>query len=131
MTTNNTLTAADLAAVFDAFNAHDVDGVMTAFAHDCIFYTVGGPEVYGSKIEGAAAIADAFSAVWAAMPDAHWEHHSHFVYGDRAVSEWTFSGTDANGNRVEAQGADLFTLRDGKIVVKQALRKDRPVQQAA
>lgn len=127
----NTLTTADLAAVFDAFNAHDIDGVMAAFADDCVFYTVGGPEVYGSKVDGAAAIADAFSAVWTAMPDAHWDHHSHFVHGDRAVSEWTFSGTDANGNRVEAQGADLFTLRDGKIVVKQALRKDRPVQQAA
>ena len=28
----------------------------------------------------------------------------------------------------EAQGADLFMLRDGKIVVKQAFRKDRPLQ---
>lgn len=125
-TTSANLTAADLEAVFDAFNRHDVDGVMAPFADDCIFYTVGGPEVYGNKIEGAAAVAAAFSAVWAAMPDAHWDHHSHFVSGDRAVSEWTFSGTGADGKRVEAEGADLFTLRDGKIVVKQAFRKDRP-----
>lgn len=121
-----TLTAQDLADTFDAFNRHDVDGVMTHFADDCVFYTVGGPEVFGAKIEGAKAIADAFSAVWAGMKDAHWDHHSHFVSGDRAVSEWIFSGTDANGMRVEAQGADLFTLRDGKIIVKQALRKARP-----
>ena len=60
------------------------------------------------------------------MKDAHWDHHSHFVHGDRAVSEWTFSGAGADGMRVEAQGADLFTLRDGKIIVKQALRKSRP-----
>jgi taurine dehydrogenase small subunit len=46
------------------------------------------------------------------------------------VSEWTFSGTDASGMRVEAEGADLFTLRDGKIVVKQALRKTRPMFKA-
>ncbi len=121
------LTAADLAATFDAFNRHDVDAVMTHFADDCVFYTVAGDEVYGGKVEGAAAIAKAFSGVWAAMPDAHWDHHSHFVAGDRAVSEWTFSGTDRDGRRVEAQGADLFTLRDGKIIVKQALRKQRPV----
>ena len=124
---NQAMTADDLSAIFDAFNRHDVDGVMTRFANDCVFYTVGGPDVFGVKIEGAAAIADAFSAVWAAMPDAHWDHHSHFVHGDRAVSEWTFSGTNADGKRIEAQGADLFTLRDGLIVVKQALRKDRPL----
>ena len=64
------------------------------------------------------------------MADAHWDHHSHFVHGDRAVSEWVFSGTNADGTRVETQGADLFTLRDGKIVAKQAFRKDRPLQKA-
>lgn len=123
---SNSLTAKDLSDTFDAFNQHDVDGVMTHFADDCVFYTVGGDEVYGGKVEGAPAIAKAFSAVWAGMKDAHWDHHSHFVQGDRAVSEWTFSGTGADGMRVEAQGADLFTLRDGKIIVKQALRKARP-----
>lgn len=120
-----TLTPDDLAATFDAFNRHDVDAVMTHFADDCVFYTVAGPEVFGAKIEGAEAIAEAFSGVWAAMPDAHWDHRDHFVHGDRAVSEWTFSGTGADGKRIEAEGADLFTLRDGRIVVKQALRKQR------
>lgn len=123
---SKTLTAQDLSDTFDAFNRHDVDAVMTHFADDCVFYTVGGDAVYGGKVEGAAAIAAAFSAVWAGMKDAHWDHHSHFVQEDRAVSEWTFSGTGADGMRVEAQGADLFTLRDGQIVVKQALRKSRP-----
>lgn len=123
---SSSLTAQDLSETFDAFNRHDVDGVMTHFADDAVFYTVGGDQAYGTMIEGSAAIAEAFSAVWAGMKDAHWDHHSHFVHGDRAVSEWTFSGTGADGMRVEAEGADLFTLRDGKIVVKQALRKARP-----
>ena len=122
------LTPSDLAATFDAFNSHDVDAVMQCFADDCVFYTVGGANVYGNKIDGKDAIAKAFSAVWAGMPDAHWQHHSHFVHGNRAVSEWTFTGTNAEGMRVEAEGADLFTLKDGKIIVKQAFRKDRPLQ---
>ncbi|MEV8468954.1 nuclear transport factor 2 family protein [Fluviibacterium sp. DFM31] len=125
-----TLTAKDLADTFDAFNRHDIDTVMTHFADDCVFYTVGGDEKFGNRIEGAEAIAAAFEAVWTSMEDAHWAHHSHFVHGDRAVSEWTFSGTDASGMRFEAEGADLFTLRDGKIVVKQALRKNRPMFKA-
>ena len=124
MTSN--LTPEDLAETFDAFNRHDVDAVMKHFADDCVFYTVGGPEVYGSKVEGREAIAKAFSSAWEQMPDARWDHHSHFVHGDRAVSEWTFSGTAADGSRIEAEGADLFRLRDGRIVHKQALRKQRP-----
>jgi len=123
---SNMLTVENLQALFDAFNRHDRDAIMQFFAEDCIFYPVAGPEVYGAKIEGAEAIAKAFTAVWTAMPDAHWEHHSHFVSGDRAVSEWTFSGTDGENMRTEAQGADLFTLRDGKIIIKQAFRKTRP-----
>lgn len=82
------------------------------------------------KIEGAAAIAKAFTAVWTGMKDAYWDHHSRFICGNRGVSEWTFSGTDADGTRVKAQGADFFTSRDGKLVVKQAFRKDRPPQKA-
>lgn len=125
-----TLTADDLKATFDAFNRHDIDAVMTHFAADCVFTTVGGTEVFGSRIEGRDAIARAFVAVWTAMPDAEWADHRHFVCGDRAVSEWTFRGTDAEGRRTEAQGVDLFTLRDGKLVLKQAFRKQRPVSSA-
>lgn len=124
------LNPTDLAALFEAFNRHDIDGVMSFFAPDCVFNAVGGAEVYGTRFEGAEAIAAAFSGVWAAMPDARWDHHSHLVHGDRAVSEWTFSGTNADGSRIEAEGCDLFTLLDGKIIRKQAFRKNRPVLNA-
>lgn len=121
-----TFTAADLEATFDAFNRHDIDAVMRHFAQDCVFTTVAGAEEFGTRIEGREAIAKAFAGVWAAMPDAEWADHRHFVSGDRAVSEWTFRGTDASGNRIEAQGVDLFTIRDGELVFKQAFRKQRP-----
>ncbi|WP_429132709.1 nuclear transport factor 2 family protein [Ensifer sp. 4252] len=121
------MTATDLSNLFDAFNRHDIDGVMSFFADDCVFNTVAGSEAHGTRVEGAGQIATAFSGVWQTMPDAHWAHHSHFVHGDRAVSEWTFSGTNADGSRIEAEGCDLFTLSDGKIVRKQAFRKNRPL----
>ncbi|WP_269933145.1 nuclear transport factor 2 family protein [Aminobacter sp. HY435] len=121
------MTADDLAKLFDAFNRHDIDGVMSFFAEDCVFNGVAGPEAYGTRFVGTAPIAAAFSGVWTAMSDAHWAHHGHFVHGDRAASEWTFTGTNADGSRVEAEGCDLFTLRGGKIVRKQAFRKNRPL----
>ena len=128
MPDSETVSSADsLAALFDAFNRHDTDGVMAFFADDCVFYAVAEKEVYGTKMEGAEATAKAFCGVWGTMSDAHWDHYGHFVHAERAISEWTFSGTNADGSRVEAQGTDLFTLRDGKIVIKQALRKQRPL----
>ena len=117
----------DLSDLFEAFNRHDVDAIMTYFADDCVFDAVAGAEVYGTRFIGTEAIARAFSGVWAAMPDAHWDHHSHLVHGNRAVSEWIFTGTNEDGSRIEAQGADLFRLHDGRIIHKQAFRKNRPL----
>lgn len=127
MTDKQTISGADdLAALFDAFNRHDRTGIMRFFAPDAVFNTVGGPEAHGSRIEGEESIGAAFEAVWRAMPDARWKTLSHFVAGDRAVSEWLFTGTAADGSRTEAEGADIFTLSHGLVCVKQALRKNRP-----
>ena len=125
------LTADDLKATFDAFNRHDIDGVMTHFADDCVFNTIAGDEAYGTRIAGRDAIAQAFTNVCTGIKDAQWADHRHFVAGDRGVSEWTFRGTNPDGSRVDAQGVDLFTIRDGKIVEKQAFRKQRPALPAA
>ena len=45
--------------------------------------------------------------------------------GDRTVSEWTFTGTTRDGTKVEVNGCDLFTLRSGRIAVKNSYRKQR------
>lgn len=113
--------------LFDAFNRHDIDAVMCRFATDAIFEAVGGSEVYGTRFEGLSAIGAAFENVWKTMTDAHWAHRDHLIVGDRAVSEWTFSGTNPDGSRIEADGVDLFHLCDGLIVRKQAFRKQRPL----
>ena len=122
------LTADHLKATFDAFNRHDIDGVMTHFADDCVFYTVAGDNEYGNAVKGREAIAKAFTGVWTAMPDVQWADHEHFMSedGTRGVSQWTFRATNPDGTRTEVQGADLFRIRDGRIVEKQAIRKQRP-----
>ncbi len=122
------LTASDLAALFDALNRHDIDAVMAYFAQDCVSTASIEPGVGVTMSEGIEAIAAEFSSLWGEMKDARWDRHSHFVHGDRAASEWTFSGTDASGSRVEAVGCDLLVLDNCKIVWKQAFRKDLTVQ---
>ena len=124
--TTATVTESTLAAFSEAWNRHDVEGLMSFMSDDCVFMTAGGPEACGARHVGREAVAKAFAGAWAALPDAHWSNGVHFVQGDFGVSQWTFSGTAADGSRVETDGVDIFTFKDGKIAVKNAFRKARP-----
>jgi steroid delta-isomerase-like uncharacterized protein len=110
----------------DAWNRHDVDGLMTFMTRDCVFQASAGTDVDGTRYEGWDQVRKGFAEVFAAFPDAHWDGARHFIAGDRGVSEWTFTGTRvADGKRVEVTGCDVFTFRDGKIAVKNSYRKHR------
>ena len=114
-----------LQALADAFNRHDADGIMSFMTGDCVFEASAGPEVCGTRYVGADAVRSAFVEVWTVFRDAHWDDARHFVQGDRGVSEWTFTGTRADGSRVEVNGCDVFTFRAGKIALKNSYRKNR------
>jgi steroid delta-isomerase-like uncharacterized protein len=115
-----------LQAFADAWNLHDVDALMTFMTEDCVFEASAGPDACGTRYAGRDAVRAGFAEVWATFPDAHWGNARHFVSGDRGVSEWTFTGTRADGTRVEVHGCDLFIFRDGKIALKNSYRKNRP-----
>jgi steroid delta-isomerase-like uncharacterized protein len=125
------LTAAILQTFADAWNRHDVEALMSFMTEDCVFESSAGPEVCGTRYVGRAAVRAGFAQAWEAFPDAHWGHARHFVHGERGVSEWTFTGTRADGTRVEVQGCDLFVFRDGRIALKNSYRKNRPPLAAA
>lgn len=108
-----------------AWNRHDVDGLMACMAADCVFEASAGPEVAGARHVGPAAVRRAYAAVFETYADARWNHPRHFVAGNRAVSEWTFTGTQKDGTKVEVNGCDVFTLEGGKIAVKNSYRKQR------
>ena len=120
------VTAEFLQAFSDAWNRHDLDALMSFMADDCEFHAVAGPDLLGKTFKGRDAVREGFQLAWQTFPDAAWLDGDHFVNGDRGVSESTFSGTKADGTRIEARMVDVFTFRDGKIVVKNAYRKDRP-----
>jgi steroid delta-isomerase-like uncharacterized protein len=110
----------------DAWNRHDLDALMSMMTDDCVFEASAGPHANGQRSEGTQAVRAAYAAVFEAFPDAHWASPRHFIAGNRAASEWTFTGTRQDGTRVEVNGCDLFTLRDGKIAIKNSYRKNRP-----
>ena len=114
-----------LQAFAEAWNRHDVDALMSFMTASCVFEASAGPAVCGARHVGYEAVRAAFAEVWSTFPDAHWGNARHFVQGDRGVSEWTFTGTRADGTRVEVHGCDVFTFRDGKIALKNSYRKNR------
>lgn len=131
---NETTTEAErhaaLDSLFEAFNRHDADGVMACFTPDVVFDTAAGPEAHGCRLTSQDAVRAAFVAVWTDMPDVAWAVTRHTLAGERATSEWLFTGTRADGGRVAVEGVDLFVFEGRLIARKSAFRKDRPVQAA-
>ena len=120
----------DLVELLDRFaaawNRHDLDALMSMMTDDCVFEASAGAQVNGQRNEGKEAVRAAYAAVFEAFPDAQWANPRHLISGNRGVSEWTFTGTQRDGKRVEVTGCDLFTFREGKIAVKNSYRKNRP-----
>jgi steroid delta-isomerase-like uncharacterized protein len=110
----------------DAWNRHDLEALMSMMTDDCVFEASAGPHVNGQRSEGKDEVRAAYAAVFQTFPDAHWADARHIISGNRGVSEWTFTGTQRDGKRVEVTGCDLFTFRDGRIAIKNSYRKNRP-----
>jgi steroid delta-isomerase-like uncharacterized protein len=125
------VTPATLEAFSAAWNRHDVEALMSFMSDDCIFQTAAGPDACGTRFVGREAVRAAFAAAWQNVPDAQWINGVHFVHGDFGTSQWTFTGTAADGSRIETDGIDVFTFKDGKIQLKNVFRKARPNLPAA
>ena len=115
----------DLQSYSDAWNEHDIDKVMGYMSKDCIFETGGGSSKYGTRFSGFNVVRQRFVDVWNDIPDVHFEGLVHFVQGNNGCSEWTFTGTRADGSKIEIDGCDLFTFESGKIKSKRSYLKNR------
>lgn len=115
-----------LEAIATAFDEHDLEGIMVHFADDAVFESPRGTDPWGTRVVGRDAVRDAFAGRFAGIPDVRYQHDRHFVDGDRGASEWTLSGTTTDGQRIEVRGCDLWTFRDGQIVMKDSYWKIRP-----
>jgi hypothetical protein len=110
----------------NAYNCHDVDGIMMHMTEDCSFLSYFGQDACGEKFVGFDKVRQRVAAGLADFPDACWQDIHHFVSGNRGVSEWTFRGTRrGTAELVERCGVDVFTFKNGKIHVKNTYQKWR------
>ena len=107
------------------WDEHDVDGIVEMFTDDVVFEASFGAEPCGERAVGKAAARALAAAVFARIPDLHFEELRHFVSPDFAVVESVTTGTPVGGAPYETHLVDLLTIRDGKIAAKRSYRKAR------
>jgi ketosteroid isomerase-like protein len=109
----------------DAFNAHDLDGVMSHFADDCVLEMPRGDRPWGARSEGRAAVRQALAGRFEGLPDVHYGSEQHFVDegANTGMSKWTLTGTRRDGQRIEVCGCDFYTFRGGKVIRKDSYWK--------
>ena len=114
---------ATLEALIDAFNAHDLDRIMSFFAEDAVLEMPRGPHPWGSRHEGAAAVREALRGRFTGLPDVHYGDGVHYIDGDVGISRWTLTGTPPSGQPITVHGCDFYTFRDGKVMKKDSFWK--------
>jgi ketosteroid isomerase-like protein len=107
----------------DAFNAHDVDAIMSFFTEDCVLDLPRGPAPGGRHLVGKQQVREGIQSRFDGIPDIHYGDDRHWLSGDRGVSEWTIRGTQRTGEPIEVRGCDLFEFTDGKISRKDSFWK--------
>lgn len=112
-----------LQTILVAFNAHDLDAIMEFFAEDCSLDMPRGPEPWGARFVGKAAVREGLAKRFAGLPDLHYGEDRHWVSGDLGVSEWLLTGTTPEGRAVRVRGCDHWEFRDAKVVRKDSYWK--------
>jgi len=96
---------------FDAFNRHDLEGVMDCFhAHPTIV------DGTGTRYEGREDVQRHYETSFALFPDGRCDLRMATGNGGHGVAESLFHGTrERFGKVVEALGAEVLEIVDGKI----------------
>jgi ketosteroid isomerase-like protein len=115
----------NLKQLCDAFNAHDLDRIMSYFADDCVLEMPRGSQPWGSRFVGKDKVRKALVGRFEGLPDVHYGSELHFVddSANTGISKWTLTGTRQDGQRVEVCGCDFYTFRDGKVTRKDSYWK--------
>lgn len=100
-----------------AFNRHDVAGMMQLMSDDCIFENTQ-PAPDGTVYSGKAAVTQFWQEFFRASPQAHIDVEEIFGFGNRCVLRWRYNWVDEAGNNGHVRGVDIFKVKNGAISEK-------------
>ena len=95
-----------------AMNHRDLTGFVACFAPD---YESEQPVHPDRRFRGASQVERNWSAMFAALPDFRVEVLRTAAAADSAWVEWRWTGTRADGSRLDACGVCIFGVRGGRI----------------
>ena len=98
----------------DAWNAHDVDAILSFHAPGMVFEN----HTAGERVESAE-VGPHIARIFENAPDLVFRGRRLYARDGLVVSEWTATATKRDGSRVEWDGIDVFPFENGLI-----LRKD-------
>jgi len=98
----------------EAFNRHDVAGMMKLMSEDCVFENTH-PAPDGTVYSGKEAVTQFWQDFFRESPHAHIEIEEVFGLGMRCIMRWRYEWEDAAGKKGHVRGVDVFQVRDGLI----------------
>lgn len=101
----------------EAFNRHDVAGMMQWMSADCIFENTA-PAPDGTTYSGKEAVTKFWQDFFRESPQARIEIEEIFGLGFHCVMRWTYTWVDSAGTQGHVRGVDIFKFKDGLICEK-------------
>ena len=101
----------------EAFNRHDIAGMMQFMSDDCVFENTN-PAPDGTVYSGKEAVTQFWQNFFRESPEAHIEIEEIFGLDKHCVMRWRYEWVDATGKKGHVRGADIFKVIDGLICEK-------------
>ena len=101
----------------DAFNRHDVTGMIQLMSDDCVFENTS-PSPDGTRYVGKEQVRIFWQEFFQQSPHAKIEIEDIFGLGMHCVMRWKYSWADEDGNKGHVRGVDIFKVVDGLIKEK-------------
>lgn len=98
----------------DAFNQHDVPGMMQLMSDDCVFENTY-PAPDGTTYSGKEAVTRFWVDFFRDSPNAHIEIEEIFGMGNRCIMRWRYEWVDDTGEKGHVRGVDIYQVREGLI----------------
>jgi len=112
-------------AIGEAFNKNDADLVMTFFSDDCIFDNGTGPDIFGKRFQGKAAVHAIFQGLFDSVEFVNWKTQHVTIVEDRVYCEFYRTAQLKSGEKQEYLSLDILTFKDGLITHKDTYFKNR------
>ena len=101
----------------DAFNRHDVAGMMKLMSDDCVFENTD-PAPDGTTYSGKEAVTQFWQNFFQESPQAHIDIEEIFGAGSHCIMRWKYSWVDSAGQKGHVRGVDIFREKEGLLSEK-------------